>query len=281
MSTRVTSRMRVTVAPLVLVVAVIVGCGGGEESGPPSAPDGDPGPVHVHGIGVDPADGSLFIATHTGLFRTPRGSERAERVGDRWQDTMGFTVVGPGRFLGSGHPDLRDELPPFLGLIESRDAGRTWRAVSLQGKVDFHVLEASGRRVYGHGSDWDTRQPVFLASRNGGRSWRSLRAPEPLIALAIHPRDPDRVIASGQRKVYTSADGGRTWSDAGAPSGGLLAWTPGGVHLAAEDGRVLRSTEEGETWRIVGRVEGLPALHDGTIHRSDDGGRSWSVRSRP
>lgn len=250
--------------------------------------------MHVHGVGVDPADGALFIATHTGLFRTPPGSERATRVGDRWQDTMGFTVTGPGRFLGSGHPDQRDELPPFLGLIESRDAGRTWRPVSLQGQVDFHVLEASGQRIYGHGSDWETREPVFLTSTDAGRSWRSLRSPEPLIALAIDPRDPDRVIASGDRNAYGSSDGGRTWSELRSPAAGLLAWTTGGVHLAAEDGRVLRSTDEGRSWQIVGRVDGPPAAfdsglggelllaqHDGTIERSGDGGRSWTVRSRP
>jgi hypothetical protein len=274
-------------------LAGAAGCGGDEEAASP-ATNGDPGPIHVHGVGVDPADGALFIATHTGLFRAAPGSQRAKRVGDRWQDTMGFTVVGPRRFLGSGHPDQRDDLPPFLGLIDSRDAGRSWRAVSLQGKVDFHVLEASGSRIYGHGSDWDTREPVFLTSGDGGRSWRSLRAPEPLIALAIDPDDPGRVIASGERKVYTSTDAGRTWTAAGAPTAGLLAWTAGGVHLAAEDGRVLRSMDDGQTWQIVGRTDGQPAafdsgvgeelllaLHDGTIKRSTDGGRSWAVRSRP
>jgi hypothetical protein len=33
----------------------------------------DPGPVHVHGLGVNPADGALFIATHTGLYRVDAG----------------------------------------------------------------------------------------------------------------------------------------------------------------------------------------------------------------
>src|SRR5918992_2246739 len=71
-------------------------------------PATDPGPIHVHGLGINPADGSLFIATHTGLFRVGRDSQRAVRVGDRFQDTMGFSVVGADRFLGSGHPDARD-----------------------------------------------------------------------------------------------------------------------------------------------------------------------------
>ena len=58
---------------------------------------------------------------------------------------MGFTVVGPGplpRFRPSRGRGREEKLPPFLGLIESRDAGRTWRAVSLQGEADFHVLRS-------------------------------------------------------------------------------------------------------------------------------------------
>ncbi|MDQ3275042.1 MAG: exo-alpha-sialidase, partial [Actinomycetota bacterium] len=63
----------------------------------------DPGVVHVHGLGINPKDGALFVATHTGVFRIPE-SGQAVRIADRWQDTMGFTVVGPDHFLASGHP---------------------------------------------------------------------------------------------------------------------------------------------------------------------------------
>lgn len=126
------------------VLAAVAGCGD-NASEPRRATVDDAGPIHVHGLGVDPVDGALFVATHTGLFRAAEGESRARRVADRYRDTMGFAIVGPGRFLGSGHPDGREQLPPFLGLIESRDAGRSWDAVSLQGEVDFHVLEASGQ----------------------------------------------------------------------------------------------------------------------------------------
>ena len=124
---------RVALAALA-IVASLAGCGGadGDDDGPTGEADvpvADPGPVHVHGLGVNPADGALFIATHTGLFRAEPGERRAVRVGDRFQDTMGFTVTGPDRFLGSGHPDGREDLPPFLGLIRSTDAGRTWQPV--------------------------------------------------------------------------------------------------------------------------------------------------------
>ena len=80
----------------------------------------DPGPIHVHGLGINPKDGSLFIATHTGLWTTAVDETKAERVGNHEQDTMGFTIIGADRFLGSGHPDqdqYRDEgLPPLLEL---------------------------------------------------------------------------------------------------------------------------------------------------------------------
>ena len=277
----------------VLVVVVLVGCGNGASEPSGSRVD-DPGPIHVHGLGVNPADGSLFVATHTGLFRAAEGQRRARRVAGRFQDTMGFTVTGPNRFLGSGHPDPREKLPPFLGLIESDDGGRSWRSLSLQGKVDFHVLEASGRRIYGYGSDFDSRKPRFLASDDAGRTWRRLDQPEPLIALAVSPTDARTLIASGERRVFSSRDGGRSWSPVEAPSAGLLAWNTGGLFLAGPEGRVWRSTEEGGGWREVAAVGGRPAafdsgragellvaLHDGTIKRSGDRAGSWAVRSEP
>ena len=271
------------------------GCGGGEqtEDSERGVRIEDPGPVHVHGLGINPADRALFIATHTGLFRAAAGEREAERVAGRYQDTMGFTVVGRDRFLGSGHPDGRDDLPPFLGLIRTDDAGRSWEPVSLLGKRDFHVLEASGRRVYGYGSDFETRQEGLLVSDDGGRSWRERAVPEPLVSLAIDPENPDRVLAAGEVGLYSSSDGARRWTSLGGEPG-LLAWPSGGsVYAVTLDGRVGRSTAAGARWERIGDTGGPPsafdgtggelyvALHDGTVKRSDDGGRSWVVRSRP
>ena len=135
-------RARIATLALAAALAAPAGCGE-DDSGPAAPPEaGDPGPVHAHGLGIDPKDGALLVATHTGLFRAPPGETRMERVGKRMQDTMGFTVVGPSTILGSGHPDGRDDLPPFLGLIRSDDGGRSWRPVSLLGTRDFLGLEA-------------------------------------------------------------------------------------------------------------------------------------------
>jgi hypothetical protein len=281
------------VAPALLSAIAFAACGDG--SGDVSAPNpvvSDPEPVHVHGLGINPADRALFIATHTGLFRAPAGQQRARRVGDRLQDTMGFTVTGPNRFLGSGHPDGRDNLPPFLGLIRSSDAGQSWQPVSLLGERDFHVLEAAGRRIYGYGSDYESRQAGLLVSDDGGRTWDERTPPEPLGALAIDPQDPDHVIASGRDGLYSSSDAASGWRPL-TDEAGLLAWTETtGLFVVRFDGQVARSRDGGRTWQKIGTVDAQPAaldsagdelylaLHDGTVKYSHDG-RKWQLRSHP
>jgi hypothetical protein len=281
-----------------LGAVLVAGCGGSDDGtgSQAAAPlkTNDPGPIHVHGLGVNPADGALFIATHTGLFRAAEGERHAERVAGRYQDTMGFTVMGRDHFLGSGHPDLREHLPSFLGLIESRDAGKTWKPVSLLGKQDFHVLEATGERVYGFGSDFETRNANFLVSSDGGRSWDERKAPEALIALAIDPSDRDRIVASSEARLYTTSDAGRDWRPLGGEPSFVVWPTKRELFAVALDGGVSRSDDVGRTWQSVGQVAGEPAafeahgrhelyiaLHDGTVKRSGDGGRSWVVRSAP
>jgi hypothetical protein len=188
--------LALTVAGLLALAAI--GCGQQSErtAGEPAS---DPAPVHVHGLGVNPRDGALFIATHTGLFRAPPGGQRATRVAGRYQDTMGFTVVGPDSFLGSGHPDLREKLPPFLGLIRSNDAGETWTPVSLVGKADFHILEALGKRLYGFGADFQTRREQLLVSRDGGRRWSPATLPARLVSLTPIGSYGWRVLRPGGR----------------------------------------------------------------------------------
>lgn len=248
------------------------------------------GPVHIHGLGLDPADGSLLVATHTGMWRLEHDASAAVRVGDREQDTMGPTVVGPGRLLASGHPDLRDDLPPNLGLIESVDGGATWKPVSLLGEADFHVLRHRGSTVYGY----DATGARLLVSSDGGATWAEQGSPGPVADLAVHPDAEGVLLAVASGYLHRSVDGGSSWRALGAMAG-LLAWPSKSiVYLVRLDGRVYASMDDGASFARRGTLGGEPAallavsdvelyvaLHDGSIHHSADGGRSWSLRAAP
>ena len=279
--------MRSGATAAVIGAMALSACGESDDRPPAPATAADPGVIHVHGLGRNPADDALFIATHTGLFRLASGDGSAERVAGLHQDTMGFTVVGPDHFLGSGHPGSIESDPPFLGLIESRNGGASWRPVSLRGEVDFHVLEAVERTVYGFGSDWETREARFLRSDDRGRTWTRLTPPEYLLALAIDPSDPQVSVALGEQRGWVSRDGGSSWRPLPIP-GGLVTWTPElGLVAADLDGVVRRADEPTGAWNEAGRLPAAPAAlegvadellaatHDTQVLSSRDGGSTW------
>ena len=249
------------------------------------------GVVHVHGLGVDPGDGTLYAATHSGLFRVPQRGP-AERVANRAQDTMGFSVVGPGRFIGSGHPDVREDdvRPPLLGLIESVDAGQSWQRLSLHGEADFHALAAAHGKVYGY----DSTSGTFMVTTDR-RAW-DRRSRLPMLGFAVDPADPDKIVATTRQGPAASVDGGRTWTPlTAAPPLAVVAWqTAAGLFGVAVDGRVHRSGDGGRTWTRRGSVGGAPealtvdtvggevrvhvAVVDRGIVVSTDGGRRFASR---
>ena len=254
---------------------------------------GDPGVSHVHGLGVNPADGTLYVATHHGAFGL--GPDRKlKRVGESYQDTMGFTVAGADRFLGSGHPDtkgFRQGQPPRLGLIESTDAGETWRSLSLSGEVDFHALAFSHGRVYG----WDSGSGRFMVSSDT-KTWET-RSALPLTGFAVNPADEAHVLGAGPDGLLVSRDGGRTWAATPGPPLVVFSWdAAAGLVGVTDGGAVHHSLDAGTTWVPAGQVPGSPqavlasakswyaaaADEGGTtgIYRSNDAGRNWELYYR-
>lgn len=174
----------------------------------------------MHGLGINPADDALYIATHSGLWRAPAGQSKAKRVADIYHDLMGFTVTGPDRFLASGHPDARHDLPQQMGLQRSSNAGRSWQTLSLLAKADLHVLRAAGKRIYGV----DSGTGAVLTSADGGRDWQQRTAPAAVFDLAMAPGAADRVVAATEQGLFASTDTGRTWRPLRDDTTGLLAW---------------------------------------------------------
>ena len=245
--------------------------------------------THIHGLGINPADGSLFVATHAGLYRSEPGAKAAVQVGEHLQDTMGFSVAGPDHFFGSGHPGPGQDGPPNLGLIESGDGGKSWKEVSLDGQADFHVLRYAGDRIYG----FNGLTGLLMVSTDGGKSWLSHEPPTGLLDLAVDPENPDHVIGVSDVGLIESTDGGKSWGRQSEEIG-YLAW-PNRMYLYLfdGDGGVSVSSDGGETFRKIGHLPDVPAavsagrprelyaaMHDGEVLWSSDGGASWLQRVR-
>ena len=285
----------------IIVIGAVVWVGlrvaGRDENPTPRAAVDDPGLSHVHGLGINPADGSLIVATHVGSFRIAEDGEVAQRIGDSFQDTMGFTVAGPDHFLGSGHPDvpaMRSGQPTQLGLIESTDAGETWTILSLGGAADFHGLAYAHEQVYG----WNAGTGRFMVSTDK-REWE-IRSTVDLYSFAVDPDDadhivggrPDGLLAGG---LTESIDGARTWRDAEGPDLVVVSWdADAGLWGAERGGAVWHRASSG--WEQAGEVPGATqaflatadalyaAAHDAddrtAIYRSTDDGRTWDLRYR-
>lgn len=205
---------------------------------------------HVHGVGIDPGDGLMYLATHDGLFRYEGASP--VRIGPV-NDLMGFTIAGPGHYYASGHPGTGSDLPDPVGLIESRDGGNTWQQLSRQGQSDFHALTASSGAVVGYDGT--------LRTSSDGTTWTSLSAPVQPYALTSSPEGAV-LLATSEDGPVRSTDAGATWSSIpDAPLLMLVAWVRGTDNTVvgiAPDGQVQISTDAGLTWSPQGRIDGTP-----------------------
>ncbi|AZQ39094.1 exo-alpha-sialidase [Streptomyces cyaneochromogenes] len=239
---------------------------------------------HVHGLGIDPADGRLYVATHEGVIAVPQKG-KATHVGDT-ADYMGFTVIGPKSFLGSGHPAEGSDDHGNRGLIQSTDSGKTWKTLSLGGTTDFHSLKYAHDTVYGY----DSARGVLRVSADR-TSWDT-RARLAALDIAVSPKDPDLLRATTEDGVATSTDGGRRFGAGSGQVPAFLSWPVAdalyGVDLA---GGLHRSSDGGATWKKVGTVPGgqpqaLTALDGGHVlaatqhgvYESLDGGRTFTER---
>lgn len=288
-------RSAVVVAGLVAVGGATAALAFGNDAPKPAStlsPTAFPetGVVHVHGLGVDPADDVLYAATHSGLFRiADRGP--ATRVANRYADIMGFEIIGARHFIGSGHPDFREYDEPLMGLIESTDGGVTWDRVSLYGEADLHAIEVGHDQVYAYDSTGET----FMVSSDAGRTW-DRRAAIALLDVEVSPADPQVLLGATEAGLVRTEDGGRTWTAlAAAPQLAVLDWDDAGEVLGVTvDGAVQASSDSGATWSPRGDVDGEPeamtladveghpvlfvAVSEGRILESKDGGRSFAVR---
>lgn len=302
-------RRRSVIALLLVLASAGCGSDGGNGGGGGDAAGGSEvlvdfamDPPWVTALDLDPATGDLLLGTNRGFWRVdPRdGSlsriEGTIRAGGQ-TDTVGtfleVETLDEKRWVGSGHPDNQNTLPQFLGLIESTDAGRTWKVVSRLGDADLHkIVEAHGK-LYA----FDAVLGAMLISEDGGKTFEERFTPRGLVAdFVVDPEDPDYILAATDDQLHRTEDGGQRWRPVFSAVGMRLAWPePGRIVRADQDGTVHESTDRGASFSLIGKVEDDPyklettddpdhlymASAEGAILETRDGGRTWRSVFRP
>ena len=173
-----------------------------------------------------------------------------------------------------------------LGLVESTDAGESWRPVSLLGEADLHSIEVAGDRTYAYGS---TSQSLIVSDDR--QRWTVVAQLLALRDIATDPDDPDSVLVVSDRGELLRSTGGAEPSPVyGAPPAlTAIDWEAGGplVGVTTEGAVMVSADGEGE-WREAGSVGALVEALDvvpGRWHvatgsdmlESTDDGATWDV----
>src|SRR5918911_1689210 len=93
--------------------------------------------VHVHGLAYSSDGNRLMIPSHFGLAVYENG--RWSKAPGPEHDYMGFSATA-NAIYSSGHPAAGTGLINPFGLLRSKDGGKTWEKLSLEGESDFHVM---------------------------------------------------------------------------------------------------------------------------------------------
>jgi photosystem II stability/assembly factor-like uncharacterized protein len=257
-----------------------------------------PGGGNVSSVAVDPTDpATVYAAATDSVYKSADG-------GVTWQARLGpnHAIVA----IDPSHPAI-----VYAGgttIARSRDGGQTWRTVLS----DSHLLGNSigSLAVSSAGTVFVGVQGQVLRSVDFGRSWTTVLTDPAVIysfrSIVADPRDPSRVYAATELKIWKSIDGGDRWTqelnppNQGFPSFGLgqLAVAPSSpatIYASLTNTArtvILRSDDGGVTWSPAG---GIPAnaagalvvdprsasrlytAGDAGLYVSVDGGRTWTL----
>ncbi len=181
-------------------------------------------------------------------------------------------------------------------LYRSGDAGATWkRDTSLDARGLARLVYVDS--LFG----WQVRDGRVLRTRDGGVTWTEMDIYGFEYNLDVFTTGTDRqtvfILSDGQYVVNKSTDGGETWNISltaaafpeSSPYAGAFTSESVG-YIAGDGGRILRSSDGGESWAIVhgagflGSIaqvlfqdprNGAALTHSNTVLVTSNGGARW------
>jgi len=259
--------------------------------------------THVHGLAYS-ADGKrLMLPSHHGLAVYENG--KWSKAPGPQHDYMGFSATAR-HLYSSGHPAPGSGLVNPFGLIRSKDSGKTWDKLGLEGEIDFHLLGTSWNSnaiyVWNPAPSSRMSKPGLHYTLNEGFAWKPAQAAglkgDPH-ALAVHPDDAATVAVATSTGIYLSRDFGDRFQPVAEQAQGLAVFFDlDGKHLwyGAFDGqarlaRVALATGKAAPVMLppltedavayiaqnpASRREYAIATFGKSVYLSKDAARSWS-----
>jgi photosystem II stability/assembly factor-like uncharacterized protein len=204
--------------------------------------------VHVHGLSYS-ADGKrLMIPSHFGLAVYENG--KWSKAPGPEHDYMGFAATSNALY-SSGHPAGGSGLVNPFGLLRSRDGGRTWDKLGLEGESDFHLLATSWHTnaiyVWNAATNSRMSRAGLHYTMTDGLTWNAASAKgldgDPF-AIAVHPDDAKAVALATSKGIYASSDEGESFAQVAGERGTAVFFDLDGKHLwyGSYDGKQPRLT---------------------------------------
>jgi photosystem II stability/assembly factor-like uncharacterized protein len=264
-------------------------------------PAGDSIHPDQHAITFGPDDPNVvYIGSDGGLYRSPDG-------GTTWETLDKGLCITEVEFLAQ-HPEHEAWL-----LAGTQDNGtiryegqQTWYAVDDGDGGDCAVDSADPYTCY------HSYYGPHLEKSTGGGGWNDWQPTTPKAlnnedALFYPPLDVNgKLVVRGATRVWLSRDAGATWTatplpgQPGFPSA-LAAAAGGRAYVGTETGQIYRLDRSGTAWTASPLASPAPGGYvsdlladptnpnelwcsvnvggSGAIHRSSDGGTSWTSRS--
>ena len=257
-----------------------------------SAVIGEPGNPNVY----------YFGAASGGVFKSEDGGHAWRPIfDDQVAQSIGALAVAPSDpnvvWAGTGEAFIRSNVSIGNGVYRSTDGGENWQHMGLEatgrvGRIVIHpndpdiVFVAAAGHLYG-----PQEERGLFRTTDGGENWERVLFSGPnagAIDVVMNPGNPRILFAatwqmqiwtwgreSGgpESGLWTSRDGGDSWRQ--LEGNGLPRGVIGkiGLGMTPSDPDRLYALIETNSNATFGEV----GDHEGTLWRSDDGGRSWSM----
>jgi uncharacterized protein (TIGR03437 family) len=268
------------------------------------------GSARFEALAVNPNDSRILIAA---VFHSPAstrgGIYRSTDAGLTWSAVL-TTAIASDIAWDSGNPAIAYAALRFsgtgttTGIYKTTDFGATWAAANgtgsavlpaanLFGRTKIAVAPSSPGTVYIGVQDASPGRSGFLLglfrTTDGGTTWlRNSTAPDycqPQCfynnTLAVHPKNPNLVIAGGLY-IYRTTNGGASWANIYRSSDGVavhvdhhaLAFTPDGSKLYNGNDGGMYSTPNPEAavprWADLNRTLGITQFYPGISFHPDN-----------